>query len=139
MLGALLFVSACGTTPSRAPTPQGVLAADCRSLIAAIPDNLVLGGHRRPASPALPYQAAFGTPAVTVRCGVSVPTYDPQDEVEVVDGVGWLQLPPGHGAEHLVSFQSRTVVQVDIPHRYLPANVLPALSPLVARYGSAPS
>ena len=73
-----------------------------------------------------------------VRCGVGVPAHDPMSFVAQVDGVDWLQLPAAGHAQHLVSFHSRLVVGVDIPDSYAGADVLAALSPLVARYGAAP-
>ncbi|MGH3745105.1 MAG: DUF3515 family protein [Mycobacteriales bacterium] len=118
-----------------APTPAGTVAARCRTLVAALPDDVVLGQHRRATSPSSPYTAAFGSPAVVVRCGAGLPPHDPTSTVEAVDGVGWLVLPASGGAEHFVVFSGSTHLAVDIPHAYLPANILPALSPVVQRYG----
>lgn len=118
-----------------APHPSGAVAAHCRALVAALPDDLVLGQHRRATSPASPYTAAFGTPPVTVRCGGGLPAHAPTSTVEVVNGVGWLLLPTSGGAEHYVVYGGNTHLAVSIPHAYLPANVLPALSPLVQRLG----
>lgn len=117
------------------PRPAVAVAAGCRSLLASLPDNVVIGGHRVRAVPVSPYTAAFGSPAVTVRCGAPLPAFDPTDVVEVVDGVQWLALPAAGGAENLVAWKSPTLLAVRIPHAYLPADVLPALSPAVARYG----
>lgn len=117
------------------PAPTGAVAARCRTLVAALPDDVVLHQHRRATSPSSPYTAAFGSPAVTVRCGGGLPPHDPTSTVEAVNGVGWLLLPSSHGAEHYVVYAGTTHLAVDIPHAYLPANVLPALSPVVLRYG----
>lgn len=119
----------------RPPSPQGAVAARCRALVAALPDGVVVGQHRRATSPSSPYTAAFGSPAATVRCGGGLPTHDPTSTVEDVDGVGWLLLPSSGGAEHYVVYAGSTHLAVDIPHAYLPANVLPALSPVAQRYG----
>ena len=103
--------------------------------MSALPGDLVLHQHRRSVSPTSPYTAAFGSPAVVVRCGGDLPPHDPAAAVENVDGVDWLLLPPTGDVEHYVAYTAPTHVAVDIPHAYLPANVLPALSPLVQRYG----
>ncbi|HEV7207216.1 MAG TPA: DUF3515 family protein [Mycobacteriales bacterium] len=121
------------------PAPGPGQASACRHLIAALPDDLAPRQHRRATQPVSPYTAVFGAPAVIVRCGVPVPAHDPMSFVEQVDGVDWLQLPPLGPAEHYVSFHSRVVVDVVVPHAYLPADVLPALSALVAAYGPARS
>ena len=76
---------------------------------------------------------------MTVRCGAAVPPHDPAAVVEAVDAVDWLTLPTRPGAERYVSYRSRLVVEVVVPHRYLPADVLLGLSPLVARYGGPSS
>lgn len=110
-------------------------AVRCAALIAHLPADLLPGSHQVRVTPASPYTAAFGSPAVTVRCGLSVPAHDPLDYVEVVDGVDWLQLPARRDTEHLVSYHAAVILQVDVPHRYLPADVLSALSPLVAQAG----
>ncbi len=134
----MLLLAGCGAghggVAVPAPTPTGAVATACRALVAALPDDLVLGRHRVATRPVSAYTAAFGSPAVTVRCGAPLPAFDPTDDVEVVDGVEWLHLPASADAEHLVAWHSRTLLAVTIPHAYLPADVLPALSPLVTRY-----
>ena len=49
----------------------------------------------------------------------------------------WLLLPPSQDEEHYVAYAAATHVSVDIPHAYLPADVLPALSPVVARFAGS--
>ena len=78
--------------------------------------------------PPSPYTAAFGAPAVIVRCGVSVRSFDPTSDVLTVDGVDWLQLTPKRGVQDFVSYRSHLIVEVLIPRRYLPADILPPLS-----------
>lgn len=81
------------------------------------------GQSPRRTTPSSPYTAAFGDPAVTVRCGVPVPSHDPTSLIEEFNNVDWLDLPAGD-AQRYVSYTSRLVVEVVIPHAYLPVNVL---------------
>ncbi len=115
--------------------PPAGQANACRALIAGLPDDLVPHQHRHGGTPTSPYLAAFGTPAVVVSCGVPVPKHDPTTLVLEVDGVDWLQLGGAGRAERYLSFHSRVVVEVVVPHAYLPADILPVLSPLVGRAG----
>lgn len=119
------------------PAPTGAAAVDCRALVSGLPDDVVGGGHRDRAHPPSPYTAAFGSPAVTLRCGAPLPAFDPTADVEVIDGVQWLLLPSSGDAENYVAWKSPTLLAVHIPHTYLPANILPGLSPAVARYGQS--
>jgi hypothetical protein len=134
---AALFVAGCGArgVSVSAPSPSGKLAAACSSLVAAIPAELVTSGGRVATKPVSAYTAAFGKPAVTIRCGAPLPRFDPGSEVETVDGVDWLVLPDVGSASHFAAWRSPTLLDVVIPHDYLPADVLPALSPLVAKDG----
>lgn len=133
----LLLLAGCGGAGAvhvAPPTPAADVAGSCRALVAAIPDDLVLHGHRVATAPASAYTAAFGKPAVTVRCGGRLPAHDPAADVVEVDGVDWLLLPSSRDEEHYVAYSAPTHLAVDIPHAYLPADVLPALSPLVQTY-----
>jgi hypothetical protein len=121
-----------------APAPRAAVAADCRALVAAIPASLVTSGGRVRTRPVSAYTAAFGSPAVRIRCGAPLPRFDPASDVETVNGVDWLELPDVGSASHFAAWRSPTLLDVVIPSAYLPADVLPALSPLVARYGTTP-
>lgn len=121
-----------------APVPRGAVATDCAALVAAIPASLVTSGGRVRTRPVSAYTGAFGSPAVIVRCGAPLPSFDPASDVETVNGVDWLVLPDVGSASHFAAWRSLTLLDVVIPAAYLPADVLPALSPLVARYGVTP-
>lgn len=127
-LGAgLLLLAACGNSAGvhlAAPTPPAAVSAQCAALIRALPNDLAPGQSRRSTSPTSPYTAAFGSPAVTVRCGVPVPKHDPTAFVEEVNNVDWLQLSASNGAQRYVSYTSRLVVDIVIPSKYLPADIL---------------
>lgn len=107
-----------------APTPPTGVATECAAFIEALPKDLVPGQSPHTASPVSPYTAAFGSPAVTVRCGIAVPKHDPTSFVDEVNDVDWLQLPAANGAQRYVSYTSRLVVDIVIPHKYVPADVL---------------
>jgi hypothetical protein len=115
-----------------APKPTGAVATSCAALITALPDDVVIGGHRRGTDPASPYTAAFGDPAVTVRCGVGNVKYDPTSNVVAVNGVDWLTLTDNDHERRYLSYQTPFRVEVTIPAKYLPANVLPPISALLA-------
>lgn len=116
-------------------TPLAGQAAACQAFIARLPDDLVPHEHRRPVRPASPYTAAFGSPPVTVRCGLSVPTHDPLSAVQQVDGVDWLVLPPAGDAERYVTYLRKPVVELVVPHAYLPADVLLGATPVLIAVG----
>ena len=97
----------------------------------------MIGEHRRNTDPSSPYTAAFGEPAVTVRCGVGNVAYDPTSNVVTVNGVGWLTLTDNNHERRYLSYQTPFRVEVTIPASYLPANVLPPISALLTPHGSA--
>jgi hypothetical protein len=89
--------------------PTGVMsssdtAAACTALHAALPDT-VNGGKRRGTTPQSVDRAAWGNPAVTLRCGVARPgiitpgagNYDPLGaDLPWINGVAWVaELKPG--------------------------------------------
>lgn len=79
------------------PSPSGDAAAACRSLHGRLPDE-VAGKHRDTLEEDSPYTAAWGDPAVVLRCGVPRPDvltpgsehYNPAEPAVEVDGVSWL-------------------------------------------------
>ncbi|MHB8339614.1 MAG: DUF3515 family protein [Mycobacteriales bacterium] len=118
------------------PAPVAPVAVACRMLAAALPAELLPGVHRRVTTPPSPLTAAWGVPAVTLRCGVPVPHYDPTAFVAVVDGVDWLTASSG-STGLFYSFRLPLVVEVRVPGRYQGAEVLATLTPLIARVATA--
>jgi hypothetical protein len=126
-VAALCALAACGGSDQvhvAVPVPPAGVATACASFLKALPNDLVPQQSRRPTTPASPYTAAFGKPAVTVRCGIAVPKHDPTAFVDEVNNVDWLQLSAPDGAQRYVSYTSRLVVDIVIPRPYLPADVL---------------
>lgn len=78
------------------PDLPAAQAAACADLLAAVPD--ALGGlERRDAEPAAA-GAAWGDPAVVLRCGATTPEgLDPFSQCEDVEGVGWYVPPEALG------------------------------------------
>jgi hypothetical protein len=83
----------------------GAGMAACTSLLAALPDPL--GGLPRRQlvqgdDPLLAGVAAWGEPAVILRCGVPTPQeLTCSSPVQVVDGVAWLPIPGSGGITYL--------------------------------------
>jgi hypothetical protein len=96
MSAALLMLAAgCGSPTvqvSDVPTPDGEDATACRSLSGDLPQTIGDKLAKRTVEPSSPYLAAWGTPAVVLRCGVGIPaTYRPGDDLTVVNNVGWFE------------------------------------------------
>jgi hypothetical protein len=77
-----------GDVPS--PEPQDV--SDCTALTAALPKKIGDKLEKRTVEPKSPLLAAWGKPAVVLRCGVGIPsTYRPGTDLTVVNNVGWFE------------------------------------------------
>jgi hypothetical protein len=83
----------------------GATAAACTSLMAALPDPLGALPRRQIEqgdNPLLAGVAAWGEPAVILRCGVPTPQeLTCSSPVQVVDGVAWLPIPGSGGTTYL--------------------------------------
>ncbi|GAB2809091.1 hypothetical protein GCM10022221_03040 [Actinocorallia aurea] len=125
-LGTALLVSGCSGGPVQVPvpTPDAGAAAACEKL--SYPEK-VDGKERRDTDPASPYVAAWGSPAIAVRCGVARPA-DPDsgliERVVTVDGLDWL---PAEGDRPSTwTLVARTAyIEVTIPQEYTPAGSPP--------------
>lgn len=72
------------------PTPDPGTAEVCAQFTAALPSELPTVGQRREVAPTSDFTAAFGDPAVGVRCGVADPTaLGPTSTLVTVDGITW--------------------------------------------------
>ena len=124
--------------PVAAPKTTGRAAAQCRALHALLPKTL-LGQARQSTSPASDNTAAWGNPAITLRCGVSVPgavnpassAFDPPSTLStVVDGVCWVTVHTSDGGFQFTAVKQQTHVEVDVPSSYTgqqaPVNALSA-------------
>lgn len=118
--------------PSVPGAAAGSVQAECAALTAAVPQT-VDNESRRGTSPSSPLTAAWGSPAITLRCGVPEPeilrpgskTYDPSADEAYVDGIAWLIEQEGDGYRFTAA-QRAIYVEVDVPSAYSPET-----SPLV--------
>ncbi|MDX6739086.1 DUF3515 domain-containing protein [Actinocorallia sp. A-T 12471] len=121
-----LLVSGCSGGPVQVPvpSPDAAEAALCETL--SYPEK-VNGLERRETDPSSPYVAAWGSPAIAVRCGVARPT-DPDsgliERIVTVDGLDWL--PAAGDRPSTWTLVARNVyVEVTIPQEYTPAGSPP--------------
>lgn len=135
LVAVTVAVGGCGSSTGpvavRPPVPSGQSAQACQRLHAALPH--ALDGHQqRPTSPDSPFTAAYGDPAITVRCGGGLPpiltpgspTFDPMTQQDVVNDVGWVieTVPHGH---RFTTYQRTANVEVTVPDHYDPNAVNP--------------
>ncbi len=126
-LGALLVAAAgcgSGTVTVDSPDLHGADARACHALVGALPDQ-VSDQQRRTVRPGDAYGAAWGDPAIVLRCGVGRPAgFDRFASCQVTNGVGWF-IPPGQITGHPTDVVMTTVgraqnVEVRIPADYFP-------------------
>jgi hypothetical protein len=140
---SLLAVAGCSAGPdsvavdSPSPSPSASAAA-CRALHAALPGS-VDGLARRPTRPSSRFTAAWGDPALVLRCGVRSPDvltpgnahYDPTSDAVGIDGVDWLPQKEPDGSVRATTTLREAFVEVTIPAKYAgPYGDLSALTDL---------
>lgn len=123
-LAALGGLVACGGDDVPVD-PFAVSAAGrstCPRLLAALPDE-VAGQHRRTVS-GTTYAAAWGDPAIVLRCGVPLPADFAGSPCITRNGIGWsvpADQADGRGDEVVMTLAFRSpVIQVRMPSRYRP-------------------
>lgn len=103
----------------------------CENLISSLPE-VVSDAVRRDVSPDGAQAAAWGQPAVVLRCGVGLPPqYQPDDILTVIDGVAWLPVD-GMGGQFFATVDRNPIVEVAVPDAYSPPDVLGDLAESVA-------
>ncbi|RKN38815.1 DUF3515 domain-containing protein [Streptomyces hoynatensis] len=130
LLSAGLFLAACsaasGAPRVTVPTPEGAAAEACRALAGALPDRVADRG-RAELDEDSPYVAAWGDPAIVLRCGVPRPerltpgseTYDPASDAVAVNDVSWLLEEQSDGIRFTTT-ERRVFVEVTVPDDYAP-------------------
>lgn len=123
-LAALLLVVACapGTVEIPAPALDDEETAACADLVRALPGRLVDQGPR---GPDVAHGAAWGDPAIVLRCGVDEPAgFDELSTCQVVNDVAWY-IPEEQVTGEPVNIVMTTVgrrpnVEVALPEEYFP-------------------
>ncbi len=122
----LLFNSGNAVAVSVPGAASSSAQADCAALTKAVPQT-VDNENRRSTSPDSPLTAAWGNPAITLRCGVPEPeilrpgskTYNPSADEAYVDGVAWLIEKVSDGYRFTAA-QRAVYVELDVPSAYSP-------------------
>ncbi len=127
LVGAL---TSCGTGVDVSAAPDG-RSSECTALIAARPTT-VLGQPSRPTT-GEPGTAAWGDPAIVLRCGTE-PLGPTTLECLDVDGVDWVVLGRDDSGAIFVSYGRTPAVEVEVPAAYDPeAFALADLAPALRR------
>ena len=118
------------TVPAVPRLSADALAA-CRSLTTALPATLRADLPRRETRPASGTTAAWGSPAITLRCGV--PTGSPLDEPYAFNDVHWAMHDIGAGRRWTTT-DRRVNIAIEVPDRYdSQAELLAGLAALIKR------
>lgn len=129
-----LLATAAGCSEDvHATVPAGGDDPACRRLASALPDNL-LKQHRRDTDPSSPALAAWGDPAIILRCGVTPPGPTTAQCISV-DGVDWVARPVDEGYD-FTTYGRLPAVQVLVPKHYTPETF--ALTGLAHAVGAIP-
>jgi hypothetical protein len=125
VLAVLLLGAACSDAVSvDAPRLSGAARRECRALVAALPDR-VADLDRRETTTGEGYGAAWGDPAIVLRCGVGPPAgFDAYSRCQNANGVDWYipesQLRGTRVDTTMTAVGRSRRVEVEIPARYLP-------------------
>ncbi len=134
MLAAAGGLAACsGIVSLPDPAPTGESERVCTALMSDLPVS-VLDGQRRKVEPGR-NSAAWGDPAITLRCGVDKPPkLSNASPCYEVNGVGWFAEEASGG--YLFTTIGRTsYVEVGVPSEYAPeANALVDLAATVSSH-----
>ncbi|MFC1400387.1 MULTISPECIES: DUF3515 domain-containing protein [Streptacidiphilus] len=128
------------------PPPVGRQTAECAALQAALPQDFG-GQQRRSVSPRSTTTAAWGSPAITLRCGVTIPAvinpasgnkYNALAASWDVGGLCWLPEALPGGGEKYTTVKQDVYVEISIPGSYfnrrtVMPNPLTSITDLVSR------
>jgi hypothetical protein len=134
VLAAAISVTACSSAVSVPdPAPSGQSEQVCTALMADLPVT-VLDGQRRKVEPGR-RSAAWGDPAITLRCGVEKPPkLTAASPCYEVNGVGWFA-EEASGGYLFTTIGRPAFIEVGVPSEYAPeANALVDLAASVSRH-----
>ena len=112
-LVAVLALAGCTAAPAVRVDPPGGPGTGCAALARALPDGLD-GRDRRDVAPASRRTAAWGDPAVVLRCGVARPPGLTGSEVVEVERVAWVLAESGQ-AYVFTTTGPTTYVELRVP------------------------
>jgi hypothetical protein len=120
------------------PTPGPDVAALCASFTAALPESLPTAGDRREVTGGRELTAAYGNPAVGVRCGVPEPeALSPTSTLVTIDSVDWFP-EELTGGWRMTTVGLPAVIEISVPSAQGPApSVAADLVPVIT--GTIPS
>ncbi len=113
------LVGCSGPVEVASPTLDSDTAATCAQFLAALPET-VDDQSSREVAPAGAPAAAWGDPAIVVRCGVTAPAgMTPDAQLFEVDGLAWYpeELPDGY---RFTTYDRQALVEVVVPSAYAP-------------------
>ncbi|MGI8524561.1 MAG: DUF3515 domain-containing protein [Nocardioides sp.] len=131
-----LILTGCGKEPVTidSPTVDAATATACRALLDVLPKTLD-DQDKRLVSPADALGAAWGDPAIVVRCGVGKPAgLNRFSACQQADGVGYF-LPPAQADDSSTTITLTTLeydprLEVTVPPDYRPEGVAAAMAQL---------
>ena len=139
VVACLALLAGCGGVDVDPPHPTGAALADCKALVADLPAS-VADQKRRAVSPAGALAAAWGDPAIVLRCGVRKPVgFGRASSCMVANGVGWYvpedQMTTDPRDITMTAVGREAYVEVFLPADYLPpATAMVDLADVVKRH-----
>ncbi len=137
VVGVVLTTGCAGPGPVDValPTPPPAVAAQCADLLAAVPSQ-VDGQDRREVSAAGGLVAAWGDPAIVLRCGVDKPAALKRTSLcFAVDGIGWLATHDGREVDParpvVTDLEFTTIGRSAYVDVVVPSDYQPQADPLV--------
>nr|WP_091182549.1 DUF3515 domain-containing protein [Microlunatus flavus] len=114
----VLVLAGCGKVAVEEPTPDAATAQVCGAVMAALPER-VLDQGRRSVEPGV-LSAAWGKPAIVLRCGVPAPPgLGPYSDCVEVNGVGWYS-EDAQGGTIFTTIGRPAFVELSVPTAYAP-------------------
>jgi hypothetical protein len=118
LAGAILLTLAVGCSDRvTAKLPAGAGDPACTQLGSALPKTL-LKQDRRATDPTSPALAAWGDPAIILRCGVEPPG-PTTEQCTTVNGIDWVARPLTNGYD-FTTYGRSPAIQVLVPKHYAP-------------------
>lgn len=129
VLGGLLLLTGCGSDLVKVGSydvPRSARAG-CAKVIADLPDQVA--GQRRRTVAGSPYAAAWGDPAIVLRCGARLPrAFTRTSECQTVNGIDWYAPASASGDQSqdvtLTLVHRSVVVSVAVPAKLRPPDAV---------------